>query len=65
MSVRAWLAFDRLRRGGLSEAEAAQAVFQKGSRAVIEALTLRREGKPYTKPTARKGAANKGGFTLT
>jgi AAA domain (dynein-related subfamily) len=48
MSVRSWLAFDRLRRGGLTEPEAATAVFETGAAAVIEALMLQRKGKAYT-----------------
>lgn len=56
-SVRSWLAFDRLRVAGISETDAAQLVFEDNGKQVCEALTLRRDGKPYRRPTRAAVAA--------
>jgi DNA polymerase III delta prime subunit len=53
-SVRGWLTFDRLRKSGIDEEDAAVLVFEDAARDVIDALILRRDGKPYQLPVGTK-----------
>lgn len=55
-SIRSWLAFDKLRKSGITEAEAALLVFEKSGKSVIEALMIQRGGKLYAAPGAKKKA---------
>ena len=59
-SVRCWLAFDKLRQSGtVTEAEAAQLVFEGAASNVLDALVLLRGGKVYAAPGASKPVAKR------
>lgn len=55
-SIRSWLAFDRLRKSGVAEEDAALLVFEAGGRGIVEALKIQRGGKLYAAPGAKRKA---------